>query len=179
MFKCLLYRYVSILFLFKAPSTKIMITFIVIIIMSNTIYTVWQLVDTCVKNSGDQFVREVASREFMDQLTSMARSPVILYTQKKEEKKWRGGKKVDIQNSGGDKQWEEGVICIKENQKSSYIQLSSSPCYYNRRGVIQTLRIRFCQSSKHGVLQQKGIQRWHISQIHIDYCKLKVMFSLQ
>ncbi|KAG2224065.1 hypothetical protein INT45_004946 [Circinella minor] len=33
------------------------------------------LVDTCVKNSGDQFVREVASREFMDQLTSMARSP--------------------------------------------------------------------------------------------------------
>ncbi|KAI9277153.1 hypothetical protein BDA99DRAFT_495020 [Phascolomyces articulosus] len=33
------------------------------------------LVDTCVKNGGDQFVREVASREFMDQLTSMARSP--------------------------------------------------------------------------------------------------------
>lgn len=33
------------------------------------------LVDTCVKNSGDQFVREVASREFMDQLASMIRAP--------------------------------------------------------------------------------------------------------
>lgn len=35
-----------------------------------------QLVDTCVKNGGDQFVREIASREFMDQLTLMLRSPV-------------------------------------------------------------------------------------------------------
>ncbi|CDH51224.1 ubiquitin binding protein [Lichtheimia corymbifera JMRC:FSU:9682] len=33
------------------------------------------LIDTCVKNGGDQFVREVASREFMDQLASMIRSP--------------------------------------------------------------------------------------------------------
>ncbi|KAI9283641.1 hypothetical protein BC943DRAFT_361915 [Umbelopsis sp. AD052] len=33
------------------------------------------LVDSCVKNGGEQFVREVASREFMEELTSIIRSP--------------------------------------------------------------------------------------------------------
>lgn len=34
------------------------------------------LVDTCVKNSGDTFVREIATREFMDELVSILKAPV-------------------------------------------------------------------------------------------------------
>ncbi|KAG0744705.1 hypothetical protein G6F57_008081 [Rhizopus arrhizus] len=33
------------------------------------------LVDTCVKNSGDTFVREIATREFMDELVSILKAP--------------------------------------------------------------------------------------------------------
>ncbi|KAH8557095.1 hypothetical protein BGW37DRAFT_417244, partial [Umbelopsis sp. PMI_123] len=33
------------------------------------------LVDSCVKNGGEQFVREIASREFMEELTSIIRAP--------------------------------------------------------------------------------------------------------
>ncbi|KAI8097589.1 uncharacterized protein BX664DRAFT_326751 [Halteromyces radiatus] len=32
------------------------------------------LIDTCVKNSGDSFVKEIASKEFMDELTTMVRT---------------------------------------------------------------------------------------------------------
>ncbi|KAI8063919.1 hypothetical protein BC940DRAFT_260433 [Gongronella butleri] len=42
----------------------------------NVILLTLDLVDTCVKNSGDLFVREVASREFMDELTSLLHSQI-------------------------------------------------------------------------------------------------------
>ncbi|KAI8344290.1 hypothetical protein BC941DRAFT_408256 [Chlamydoabsidia padenii] len=35
------------------------------------------LVDTCVKNSGDAYVREIGSREFMDELATMVRRPTL------------------------------------------------------------------------------------------------------
>jgi hypothetical protein len=35
-----------------------------------------QLIDTCIKNGGDHFLAEIASKEFVDELAGIIKSPV-------------------------------------------------------------------------------------------------------
>jgi len=35
-----------------------------------------QLVDTCIKNGGDHFLAEIASKEFVDEMSGVIASPV-------------------------------------------------------------------------------------------------------
>ena len=37
-----------------------------------------QLVDSCIKNGGDHFLAEVASKEFVDEMSGLIKSPVSL-----------------------------------------------------------------------------------------------------